>query len=111
MKIYWILARILMLVLELYQSLGLRAYALLGAIIATYVSMVMIERPSVEDLLLYANMCDGTDVMLNKESSLSLKVVVTVVVIIVVAIFIGVLNIFYFNAGITAMWSLITSSR
>ena len=59
--------------------------SLLGAIIETFVSIVVDARPSVEDSLPYVNMCDGTDVILNKESSLSLKVIV-------VDIFICVLN-------------------
>ena len=52
--------------------------------------MVLDARPSMEYFFVHANMCDRIDVMLNKESSLSLKVVVTVVVIAVVAIFICV---------------------
>ena len=46
-----------------------------------------------EYLYIYVNMCDRVYVMLNKETSLPLKVAVTVVVIDSVAIFIGVLNI------------------
>ena len=38
-------------------------------------------------------MCDRSNVMLNRESSLSLKLVVTVVIIVGVDIFIGVFNI------------------
>ena len=55
--------------------------------------MVLDARPSMEFLLVHVNMCDRSDVMINRESSLSLKVVITVVIIVVVAIFIGVFNI------------------
>ena len=55
-------------------------------------SMVVGARPSVEDFLPHMNICDRTDVTLNKESLLSLKVVVAVVVIVIVVIFIGVLS-------------------
>ena len=55
--------------------------------------MVLDARPSMEFLFVHVNICDRTDFVLKKESSLSLKVVVIVIVIVIVAIFIGVLNI------------------
>ena len=55
--------------------------------------MVLDARPSMKYLLVHVNMGNKIDVMLNKKSSLSLKVVVTVVIIVVMTIFIGVLNI------------------
>ena len=55
--------------------------------------MMLDARPSIEYLLVHVNMCDRTDMMINRESSLSLKVVVTVFIIGVVAIFIGVFNV------------------
>ena len=69
-----------MLVLKL-----LSVTSLIGVIIETFVSMVVDARPIVEDSLPHVNMCDGTDVILNKKSALSLKVVV-------VATSIGLLN-------------------
>ena len=85
--------------------------SLLGAIIETFVYMVVGERPSVGNPLPYVNMCDRTDIALNKKYVLSLKVFVVVVVIVVVDIFIGVLNfLFSSNVGITVMWTLSTTS-
>ena len=100
------MAYIVVLMLELYQSLWFGAYSLLGIIITTCVNVALDTRPSVEDLFEHMNMCDRTDVMLNKESLLSLKVVVTIFVIVVVAICIGILNIWFSsNVGITKMWT------
>ena len=69
-KINLILACILMLVLEIYHSLRFGAYSLFGTIIETCVPMVLDTRLIVEDSFPYINMCDGTDIMLNKESLL-----------------------------------------
>ena len=55
--------------------------------------MVLDARTNMEYLLVHVNMCDIADVMLTREFSLLLKVVVTVVIIVVVAIFIGVFDI------------------
>ena len=68
--------------------------------------MVLDARPRIEYLLVHASICDRIDIMLNKEYSLSLKVIFTVVVIAFVAIFMGVLNIWFSsNVGITEMWT------
>ena len=64
--------------------------------------MVIGVRPSVEYLLLHVNICDGTDVMINKDFLLLLKCFFATVVISAVDIFIDILDIyFFFNVGIT----------
>ena len=101
-----------MLALELYPPLWFGSYSLLSTIIKTGVSIVLGTCTSVENVIPHVNMCDGIDIILNKESLLSLKVVVAVVVIVAVAIFTGVLNIWFSsNVGITEMWTLITTLR
>ena len=55
--------------------------------------MMLDARPSMEYFFVHVNMCDRIDVILNMESLLPLKVVITVVVIVIIVIFICVLNI------------------